>query len=258
MALYDANGNVLNDFKSVYAGKNISILGDSISTFTGCIPSGNAVYYNGSKCGVRSVDDTWWMKLITGLEASLLVNESWSGSYVTTAGSEDSAGCMARCENLGTDDTEPDVVIIYMGINDFNSGVALGTYDGSGDFPTATTTFREAYAIMLSKILTRYPKAEVWVCTLPYCERTGDDLFPESNTNGVLLSDWNDAIRDLADLFGVKVLEHAKCGLTYQNMNLYMGDYSSGDGLHPNAAGHSLIANYAIRQMDPYVRKRYA
>ena len=190
------------------------------------------------------------------LGMTLNINNSWSGSRVTTTNGDAPAGCMTRCENLGTN---PDVIIVYMGINDFNNEVALGTYDGSGTFPAVTTTFREAYAIMLNKILTAYPNAEVWVCTLPYDEKSGGIGFPEKNDNDVLLSTWNDAIRRLADLFGVKILEFSKCGLTYQNRHIYMGDYDASTlkALHPNASGHSLLANQAIRQMDGAVRKRY-
>ena len=201
------------------------------------------------------MEDTWWKKLLNALGMELCINNSWSGSRVTTTKEETSAGCMTRCENLGDN---PNVIIIYLGINDFNNEVELGTYNGTEDFPTVTTTFREAYAIMLNKILTKYPTSEVWVCTLPYCEKNGDINFPESNGSSVLLKDYNDAIRELADLFNVRVLEHAKCGLTYHNMSVYMGDYSSGLGLHPNAYGHSLIANNDIRQMDSFVRTRYA
>lgn len=251
MSVFDSEGNNL----SVYNGKKLSVLGDSISTFTGYVPSGNAVYYTGNTAGVSSVEDLWWKKLLNATGMTLCVNESWSGSRVTGSGS--SAGCMERCTNLHSGDSVPNVIIVYLGINDFNNGIALGEYDGTQNFPTNTSTFREAYAVMLNKILSKYQSAEVWVCTLPYCERTGENTFPERNGNGDSLAEWNDAIRELADLFGVRVLEHAKCGLTYQNMELYMGDYSAGDGLHPNAAGHSLIVNNAIWQMDPFVRKRY-
>lgn len=239
--LFDINGNVV----SRYFGKTISFLGDSISTFKGYIPEDNAVFYTGNNCGVRSVNDTWWKKLIDDLGAGLLINNSWSGSRVTTTNGDESSACV-RCENLGDN---PDVIIVYIGINDFNNEVALGTYNGSGVFPTDTTTFREAYAIMLNKILTKYKTSEVWVCTLPYCERNGDMTFPEKNANNVLLNDFNNAIRELADLFGVKILEHAKCGMNYHNMSEYMGDYSEGAGLHPNADGHSLMAINDIRQM---------
>lgn len=252
--IYKANGDAI--LKSAYAGKKISILGDSISTFSGYIPSGNANYYTGNNCGVSSVNDIWWKKLIDALGMTLVVNESWSGSKVTTTSGDASAGCMTRCQNLGTN---PDVIIVFMGINDFNTEVDIGSYDGSGAFPTDTTKFREAYAIMLNKILTKYQNTEVWVCTLPYDEQNGNAGFPEKNGNSVLLATWNQAIRDIANLFGVKVLEHFKCGLTYQNMSIYMGDYDSQTlkGLHPNAEGHSLIANNDIRQMDASVTTRY-
>lgn len=254
MKLFNYKGEEIHDFGSVYAGKKLSLLGDSISTFKGYVPAGNSVWYTGSNNGVSSVNDTWWMKLIQALEMNLLVNNSWSGSRVTTTNGTASSGCDSRCEALGT---SPDVIIVYMGINDFNNGVAIGAYDGTGSFPTVTAAFREAYAVMLNKILVKYPRAEVWVCTLPCCERTGENAFPEVNRNGVTLDAWNGAIRELAALFGVKVLDVAKCGLTYQNLNLYMGDYADGEGLHPNAAGHSLIANHAIRQMDPSVKTRW-
>jgi len=249
--MYDYKGDVI----SAYSGKTLSILGDSISTFAGYIPSGNSNFYTGSNCGVTKVGDTWWKKLMDALGMTLKLNNSWSGSRVTTTNGDTSAG-VTRASNLGTN---PDVIIVYIGINDFNNEVGLGTYDGSGTFPTATTTFREAYAVMLKTILTTYPQAEVWVCTLPYDEKNGSAVFPEANGNDVLLAAWNKAIRDIANLFGVKVLEHAKCGLTYQNMNLYMGDWgsSSSQGLHPNADGHSLIANNDIWQMDASVNTRY-
>lgn len=258
--LYDAQGNELPiSAKSIYSGKKFSILGDSISTYAGYIPEENLVFYTGSNCGVKSVDDTWWMKLINAFEAELCINNSFSGGRVTNTRDETSGGYL-RCENLGDN---PDVIIIYLGINDFNHEVALGTYNGSGDFPTDASTFREAYAIMLQKTLSKYKNAEVWVATLPYCERNGGYTFPEKNQSDVLLNEFNNAIRELADLFGVKVLEHSKCGMTYFNFSEYMGDYDAandttvGAGLHPNAAGHSLIANNDIRQMDSGVRTRY-
>ena len=236
---------IIGNESSVYRGKRISILGDSISTFSGWIPSGNETYYPSGT--VQSVQDTWWKKLIDALGLVLDTNNSWSGSRVTTTGGETSAGCMTRSQSLGS----PDVIIVWMGINDFNNEVALGTYDGKSGIPTATTSFREAYGIMLNKILTAYPTAEVWVCTLPQCERSGSTGFPEINGNGIALVDFNIAIEELARAFGVKVLDHNRCGLTYQNMSVY-----NPDQLHPTKGGHSLIANNDIRQMDNAVRKR--
>lgn len=249
--MFDVNGNIL----SSYAGKTLSILGDSISTFAGYIPEGNAVFYTGSNCGVTAVTDCWWMKLATALGMTICLNQSWSGSRVTTTSGVERAG-VSRAGNLGTN---PDVIIVYLGINDFNNEVSLGTYDGTGTFPTVTTTFREAYAIMMKTIMTTYPTAEVWCCTLCCDERNGDTGFPEINDDDIKLDAWNDVIREMAKLFGARVIENALCGITYFNLDTYMGDYSESDytALHPNASGHSLIANNAIRQMDASVITRY-
>lgn len=240
-------------------GNYISIIGDSISTFANWIPSGNAVYYTGNNCGINSVDQTWWKRTIDQIGLNLCVNNAWSGSRVTTTGGEASAGCMSRATSLHTDEHEPDIIIIYLGINDFNSGVQLGEYNGTQDFPTVTTTFREAYAIMLNKVLTRYPNARLYVCTLPYCERTGVATFPEKNSNSVLLNEWNMAIRELANLFGVPVIEFNKCGIHYQNLHLTMGDWNSStkQGLHPNPYGMYLMANECVKALDgavPFIK----
>lgn len=239
-------GYAIKESGSIYNGKSLSILGDSISTFAGYIPSGNATYYPAGT--VRMVSDTWWYKLYTALGMTLDTNNSWSGSRVTTTDGETSAGCMTRCQNLG----DPDVIIVWMGINDFNNEVPVGTYDGTTALPSGTTTFREAYAVMLNKILTAYKTAEVWVCTLPQCERNASTGFPEINNDGVSLLEYNRAIRELADAFGVKVLDHNKCGLTYQNMSVY-----NPDELHPNKYGHTLVANNDIGQMAAAVQHRY-
>lgn len=257
------DGIDIGNIQSIYKDKYISFLGDSISTYIGYNPEGNEVYYKGNNAGVSSVEQTWWKKLINALGMKLCVNNSWSGSRVTTTRDTypvESAG-VTRCTNLHTDSITPDVIIVYIGFNDFLGEVDLGTYNGTQEFPTDTTKFRESYSIMLNTILTQYKNAEVWICTLPQCEREQfTTSFPEKNANGVLLNEYNKIIRELADLFGVKVLEHNKCGLTYQNVDIYMGDYGgayTGSGLHPNAKGHSLIANNDIRQMDSAVRIRY-
>lgn len=247
VSFYGFKKNAGDISDSVYYGKTLSILGDSISTFAGYIPEGNAAYYPSGT--VQAVTDTWWKKLIDALGMTLNVNNSWSGSRVTTTDGATSAGCGDRAEALGT---SPDVIIVWMGINDFNNEVTLGTYDGTTSIPSTTTTFREAYGIMLNKILTKYQSAEVWVCTLPQCERNAETGFPEINGNGVALAEFNKAILELAVAFGVKVLDHNKCGLTYQNMPTY-----NPDNLHPNKLGHSLVANNDIRQMDNYIRTRY-
>lgn len=244
-------------------GKYLSILGASTSTFEGYIPEGYAKYYpytgsaydgSGFDC-VTKVHDTYWMKVCDALGMNLLVNNSSSGSFLTTGhGSDSMAGCGDRCISLHTEEHDPDVIIIQMGMNDFNYETDLGTYDGTSvDFPTDTSKFREAYSIMLNKILTRYPRAIVICGTIPNHEDNfSQTTFPERNDDGVLLKSFNEAIKDIADLFGVKVVDWYASGISYQNLNIYTQDWnpSSRYGMHANRWGHSLMANAVIELID--------
>ena len=251
---------------SVYNGKKVSIFGDSISTFTGWIPAGNTTYYDGSNAGVPTAADTWWSKTLRALNANLLVNNSNSGRAVSScrdgssAHSWDAGYKEANALLLKDGNVLPDVIIIKLGINDFNHGAYLGTYDGSEPLPSDPTFFTDAYAMMLNNIMTNFPLAEVYCCTLMPCESNNSVVgFPEINTQGESLIEWNEAIRKLAHAFGAKILDHDVCGLTYYNLSTYMGDYSSSThkALHPNAAGHSLIANQTIHDMDNAIRTRF-
>ncbi len=252
----DSQETEIERYIGSYRGKKLSILGDSISTFKGYVPKENDYYYDGIKSGIASVDELWWAKLADALGMELEVNNSWSGTRVSSTGKlAEFSGCL-RCEDLGEN---PDVIIVWMGINDFIGNVSLGVYNGLGPIPTYTNSFREAYTVMLNKILAKYKTAEIWCCTLPSCTINENRTSPEINRWHFQLNNYNDAIRELCDIFGVKVLEHATCGLTYENMDLFMGDWNAETGLalHPNAEGHSLIANNDIQQMDPTCRIRY-
>lgn len=260
--IYDINGNKLINVDSIYNGKTLSILGDSISTFTGYIPSGQSSEYNGTNYNGLQVTDTWWMKVITALGMTLNVNNSWSGTCVTNIRDSvkgENSNAMVRASLLGTN---PDVIIFFMGINDFCFEASLGTYEGLTPVPTDSSElaiFSSAYAITLDNMMTAYPTSEIWCATLPQCERNASTGAPEINDDGVSLVTFNERIKKLALTFGAKVLDFAQSGLTYQNMNLYMGDWvqSTGRGLHPNADGMSILANQAIRQLDPFCRTRY-
>ena len=241
----------------ILTGKKISIYGDSISTFSGFIPTGNANYYTGSNAGISSVAQTWWYRTIAALNGTLLVDQSWSGRCVSNKRDSESSmtdsGAWRQTEvnKLASNGTNPDIILIKLGINDFNHNVQEGSYDGSTSLPdpnTAPTTFREAYAIMLHRIMTTYPVARVYCCLLNQCERSGDPGFPEINASGAAISEFNAAIRELAAAFGAGIIDHGSAGMTYYNLSTYAGDWSSqtGDGLHPNAAGMRLLANKTV------------
>ena len=127
-----------NEFKywvenNKYFGKQFSILGDSISTLDGYNPRGYNVFYKENNCeksAVREMSDTWWGKVIDFFGGELLVNNSWSGSRVTKLPSKDSlfpSGCSdERTSALHINNVKPDVIIVYLGTNDWAYGAKTG------------------------------------------------------------------------------------------------------------------------------------
>ena len=243
-------------------GKKISFLGDSITTFNGYIPSGYAYFY--PRNNITSVEKTWWWQFTKTCGLDILVNASWSGSCVTTSrngsSSENSTSAAMGCSNkriadLAKDGVTPDIVICFIGANDFGDNVALGSWDG-GELPAEgkISTFSEAYALMVSKVMKTYPNAEVFVCTL--LEATGsyngmDDVktgtYPMAFTRDgvtVTLHDYNQKIRKIAEALGANVLDMHSCGITYFNAGSMLGDT-----LHPNSSGAALMAKKALSEL---------
>ena len=229
--------------------RSFSILGDSISTFDGCNPDGFAVYYQGERCeqtGVTSSADTWWSQVIERLGGRLLANSSFSGSLVEGAGFP-AGNSQERIDALAEDGVQPDVVIVFMGINDYGWGGATAQAAGRGNAvpvaldldaiephapaaaaPGAIDRFRAAYGLLLERMRAAYPQAEVWCCTL--CPgRVAGCPSPTFawNLRGAPFKSYNDAIRAAAREHGCNVADLEAFGI----------DYEAVDGTHPTARG---------------------
>ena len=249
-------------------GKYVSVLGDSISTFQGFSndPSvnstigvnaprydvGTADTKPGSYCLLNSVDQTWWMDFANRSGMKLLVNNSWAGSQVfggkTSDGRVIPPAYLERCVNLHDNTLEnnpenapihPDVIFVYLGINDYNfnrSNVGTGAVDYAslvnpdGTYITPTN-FGQAYGILLHKMQTAYPNAQIFAMT----------LLPE-NLYSVDMAAWqqhNAYIRSAAEYYGIPLVDLAEnCAITWENYSGYMIDK-----IHPTAAGMALIAD---------------
>lgn len=222
-------------------GKSISFLGDSITTFEGYSNNvkynytigSNAVWYNTSKL---NVNDTYWKQTIDKFDLDLVVNNAWSGSQCSGTG--ESAACNTRATQLhNTSGTDPDIIVVYIGINDFDRGVEVGTYSNVNDIYDTktksyigdTTKFAQAYATMIHKIKQRYSEADVYVC----------NLLPNNvNTDYTTLNTYNTYIEKIANEFDCTLVDFYNCsGIDQTNFTSY-----TFEGLHPNATGHSLMA----------------
>ena len=120
---------------------NIMIFGDSYSTYEGHIPSGYAVYYSGHRENAPDVSDvklTWWGRLIEQTGATLVQNNSWSGSTIGYTGYNNSdcshsSSFIYRFEKLLAEgffkENKIDTLFVFGGTNDSWSNAPLGEAD---------------------------------------------------------------------------------------------------------------------------------
>lgn len=238
--------------KRVWKGLKISVLGDSISSYSG--HSAGTAYY--SSTNMPSVNSMWWKQLckITGAEPLVIdayassccavATASWT-SHITPAVDD------GRCKALHTGSTssnnrvDPDIILIAMGLNDFQANVPLGSWDGHDALSSAdTATWRGAYANMLLKIHTEYPNALVF-CLSPWFFVRGNAAGVNINSVGNTYQDYEDAMREVCELMGGVYVDSNNFGFTRQNYtapNFAIDDNASDGSLfHPNAAGQVIL-----------------
>ena len=244
------------DPEEALAGKTISILGDSISTFAGVSNDktanstigSNAVYYSQGTLGVNRAD-TWWQQTIDALELELLVNNAWSGSCILPTRSGTAGAYVNRCVQLHNDTTgeEPDIIAVFMGTNDFSyyqstlgtaeiDYAALITDNGDGTYTyAAPATSCEAYAIMLHKMRQRYPNAEIYCMTLT-ARRDPDKADSHADVGQPTV--FNAELKKIIARFGCTAVDLETC--IHKDAAVF--DTYMGDGrVHPNAAGMDKI-----------------
>lgn len=239
-----------------YFGKQFSVLGDSISTLDGYNPLGYNLFYFGENCfrsGVREMKDTWWGKVIDFFGGELLVNNSWSGSRVTQLPGSDSlfpSGCSdERTGNLHIRNVVPDVIIVYLGTNDWANGVSTELNESVRLGNEYNDLFDWAYGNMIHKLRSNYPNAEIWCCTLCATFMSSDPSFHfPYKYNGNYINKYNQIIETVANQQNCKLID----------LFSYSVPYDSIDGSHPNADGMNTLATLMIRSIggkdvDPFL-----
>jgi lysophospholipase L1-like esterase len=228
------------NIREKYKGKLFSIFGDSISTFEGYGLYNHPIYYQYEKrfeSGVILVEDTWWHKVISYCGGHLLVNNSWSGGWVSKwPGSEDlyPAGCSdRRIEELTAKGIDPDVIIVFMGTNDWGYGACRKDLEGMEYFPNA-------YDEMIRKIKKRFPMSEIWCCTLNEAESTSKWCTYTPILNGVHINFYNDIIQSVCEKYCCRFI----------NINSHGKPYTAHDGAHPDVEGMKTLASLIITEIE--------
>ena len=120
----ETEANVSRSVSRRLRGRGFSVLGDSISTLMGWVPEGWRVHYEGEVHvdGVESPQDTWWGRVIDHFDGRLVANSSFSGSVVEGYGFPAGNSEKRITSLLGAQGECPDVVLVYMGVNDYGWG----------------------------------------------------------------------------------------------------------------------------------------
>ena len=154
------------------------------------------------------------MQVINRLGAGLFVNNSYSGSCVSTGGSS-ATNSDLRLASTKINLESPDVILIYMGSNDCVS--------------ISVQNFRTQYKVMLDKLKKLCPNAEIILCTLPT-----SNLYKEANKEL-----FNEVITDYANSYNLKLVNLGDTDITNDLV----------DSAHPKRSGHTLIANKIISEL---------
>ena len=258
------------------SGKRVSIIGDSISSFSGYIPSGYSFHYPCSDGSVTRVEQTWWHQLIYKKlsDARLEMNISYAGSAVANS---DEAASGKRTDHWCNNSYvqryirlggigQPDIVFIHGGTNDWAHSDFCPLYPGSADcrnaeappagilktiFDTADAAdnreeieslahndFCSAYIKLLCLIRNQYPDAKI-VCII------GDYL-----SEGIEKS-----IIAIADHYGAKYIDLLAVNGFNDQVYMPKHDYNGSTGCHPNAKAMTFIADKIYGELGVWMEE---
>lgn len=203
-------------------GKHIIFLGDSITEGSGA-----------------SCSETCFVKIFQQLSKSIVYNFGKCGTRIAR---QQKPYPIAEFDKNFIDriDTMPDyadVVVVFGGTNDFGHGDApLGCFDDRTD-----NTFYGACHTLLSKLITKYPTAEIIVIT-PLHRVSEDDTKNAANLPCAPLKRYVEIEKEVANYYSIPVLDlWSVSGLQPKNIVNHTTYFS--DDIHPNDNGHNRIAN---------------
>ena len=231
-----SSNNILNTFSvrnndKLFFGKNVSFLGDSITS-----------YKKYSKCELGGYPDStvhtsesmWWNMLSQAIGANIDTVNAVSGASITR--NSDRVCLLDRCENLGT----PDVIFIAAGTNDIYVNVDIGEDSFSkAKEELSETEFFDAYDLLYRKTHDKYPDAEIILIVPAHCSmedahtnRDGQDYnkYAIQGNNGL----FREVIYKVAQFYNLRIVDLSR-------VNVYI---QKKDFLHPNFQGMQMIANY--------------
>lgn len=141
--------------------------------------------------------------------------------------------------------SDSNFVLIAGGTNDFLYNVPLGTFDG------ANTTFKGALMSTYKQVVERCANAEVIFITPPPIPQDIDNGEPRTNSLGLKVIDYRNAIIEFCELYGIKYID------VYIGANIpcmYPSKYFK-DRVHPSTVGEDSgqirMYRYIAKEFEP-------
>ena len=144
------------------------------------------------------------------------------------------------CTRVETMSDDTDMVIVFGGTNDFGTEIPLGTMSDR-----TQSTFYGALHVLLTLLINKYIEAKIVIITPLHrsdCEKSHIGEKSIETANNLTLRNYVEVIREVAEYYSLPVLDlYATSGLQPKVgiiKRLYIPD-----GLHPNDAGHEILAD---------------
>lgn len=204
-------GKVVEKHKHILNGKKVAFIGDSIT-------QGRFAKFASSVNGTAT-------KPFGELIAEYLNDYNYGnfgigGAYVSNGGGSTWKSLLTNCDKV----SGYDVVFVLGGTNDYGGNIS-------------STDFTNDYEEMLNTLITN--NTEIVVCTpLFRTSKTGQ------NTANMYLYDYGDIAKSLAETKGLKCIDL----YPITNNGIFINYLP--DGLHPNEAGHRLLANIILEEYE--------
>ncbi len=199
---------------------NVFILGDSYSTFKGCIPDGYDPYYSEDETDitdVRKKEQTWWHLLLENTKSALIQNNSFSGTTVCNTGYGANfcpdTSFVGRLEKLISDG--------FFKINNVDTFLFFGgTNDSWADSPIGELCFEEQSDEEIKSVLPAFCRA------LSDINKYLPDVQPLVIINSELKKEITDGFKIACEHYGIDFIQ-------LENIEKQNG--------HPNIAGMKQI-----------------
>lgn len=206
-----------------------NFMGDSIT---------RALYWKDSISNFAYVTKPYHQHLKELLGLSVVRNYGIESTTISAVARAENA-FVSRYQDM---DNDADSVVVFGGTNDFGISTPLGTFSDRTD-----VSFYGALHVLMSGLIDKYPGKRIIFMTPLQRKRYGTEA--ETNSIGLKLSQYVDAIKEVARYYSIPVIDtNAISGITpyvTSNYNAYIND-----GLHPNEVGHELLAKNIVGQFE--------